>query len=161
MRAGPERPTLRCWQCGGSGRRTQQLLAHGQQRLTFAIGEEAKVSDADETSGQYMLDKTAEELGRRQSHFAVLVAVRVVLPTECDALSVECEESVIGDGNAMGVAAEIAKNVLRPAEGRFGINDPILAEQSAQECGEPFRISQRFEWTIQAQFMLAIEPAEA
>jgi len=41
------------------------------------MGEEAKVSDADETSGQYMLDKAAEELRRRQSHFPVLFAVRV------------------------------------------------------------------------------------
>src|SRR5689334_17865783 len=72
MRAGPERLSFRCWQGRGSGRRTQQLLAYRQQRLTFAIGEEAKISDADETSGQYMLDKAAEELRRRQSHFAVL-----------------------------------------------------------------------------------------
>ena len=127
----------------------------------LAMGEEAKVSDADETSGQYMLNKTAEELRRRQSHFAVLFAVRVVLPPECDALSIKCQKAVIGDGNAMGVAAEIAKNVLRSAEGPFGVNDPVLAKQSAQECGETFRVSQRFEWTIQAQLVLAIEPAEA
>ncbi len=60
-----------------------------------------------------------------------------------------------------GIAAEIAQNVLRPAERRFSVNDPILTKQSAQECGEPSRVSQRFEWAIQAQFMLAIEPAEA
>lgn len=131
MRAGPERLSFRCWQGRGSGRRTQQLLAYRQQRLTFAIGEEAKISDADETSGQYMLDKAAEELRRRQSHFAVLFAVRVVLPAECDALSIKCQKAVIGDGNAMGVTAEIAQNVLRPAECRFSVNDPILAEQSA------------------------------
>jgi len=57
----------------------------------------------------------------------------------------------------MGVAAEVAQNVLRPTEGRFSVNDPVLAKQSAQECREP----QRFEWTIQAQLVLAIEPAEA
>jgi len=72
------------------------------------MGEEAKVSDADETSGQHMLDKAAEELRRRQSHFAMLFAVGVILPAECDVFSVECDESVIGDGDAMGVAAEVA-----------------------------------------------------
>jgi len=127
----------------------------------LAIGEEAKVSDADETSGQYMLDKAAEELRRRQSHFAVLVAVRVVLPPECDALSIKCQKAVIGDGDAMGIATKIPKHSLRPAERRFGVNDPILAKQSAQECCEPSRVSQRFEWAVQAQFMLAIEPAKA
>ena len=108
-----------------------------------------------------MLDKAAEELRRRQSHFAVLFAVRVVLPPECDALSIKCQQAVIGDGDAMGIATKIPKHSLRPAERRFGVNDPILAKQSAQECGEPSRVSQRFEWTIQAQLVPAIEPAEA
>ena len=102
------------------------------------MGEEAKVSDADETSGQYMLDKAAEELRRRQSHFAVLFAVRVVLPPECAALSIKCQKAVIGDGNAMGVAAEIAKNVLRPAEGPFGVNDPVLRNRVRKNAAKRF-----------------------
>jgi hypothetical protein len=41
-------------------------------------------------------------------------------------LVVEMEQAAVGDGDAMGVVAEIAKDLLRSAEGALGVNDPAL-----------------------------------
>jgi hypothetical protein len=39
---------------------------------------------------------------------------------------------VVGDGNTMGVGAEISQGVLGAAEGTLGIDHPVLAEQGPQ-----------------------------
>ena len=52
----------------------------------------------------------------------------------------EGNEAMVGDGNAMGVAAEIAEDVMGAAEGWFGIDDPWLTEQGAQESGKGFLV---------------------
>jgi len=39
---------------------------------------------------------------------------------------VEGNEAVVGDGDAMGVAAEIAEHVMGTAERWFGIDHPVL-----------------------------------
>jgi hypothetical protein len=50
---------------------------------------------------------------------------------------------MVGDGDAMRVAAEIVQDMLRAAEGRLGINDPVLLEQSAQKSCEVLLFAQR------------------
>jgi hypothetical protein len=42
---------------------------------------------------------------------------------------VQSQQSVIGDGDAMGIGTEIAQHVFRPAEGWLGVDDPVMAEQ--------------------------------
>ena len=43
---------------------------------------------------------------------------------------------MVRDGNAMGVASQIMQHMLGAAEGRLGIDDPVLAIERAQEDGE-------------------------
>jgi hypothetical protein len=35
---------------------------------------------------------------------------------------------MVGDGHAMGVAAEILEHVVGTAEGWFGVDDPVFSE---------------------------------
>jgi hypothetical protein len=93
------------------------------------VCEEAEVADADEAAGQQVKQETTQELVDRQSHDALPVAVSGISPSESNAAVSEGKQSVVGDGDAMSVSAEIAQHVLRAAEGRLGIYDPILAEQ--------------------------------
>jgi hypothetical protein len=53
--------------------------------------------------------------------------MRIILPTECDVVPVESNESVIGYGDTMRVTPEIAEDLLRTTKGRLGIDDPLLA----------------------------------
>jgi hypothetical protein len=56
------------------------------------------------------------------------MVVRVVLPLEGDAVTVEGAEPVIADGDAMRVAPQVAQHGGRPAEQRQSIM-PIVTEK--------------------------------
>jgi hypothetical protein len=47
---------------------------------------------------------------------------------------VEVQQAMIGDGHAMGVAAEIMQQLHGSTEGGLGIDDPIVAVQSADRA---------------------------
>jgi hypothetical protein len=71
------------------------------------------VSDADEASGQNMLAEPAQELEGGERHDALLVTVRVVFPSKAYALTVEAEQALVADGDAVGIAAEIPQHARR------------------------------------------------
>ena len=50
---------------------------------------------------------------------------------------------MIGDGYAMGVAAQILEHIFGAAEGAFGVDHPVLSEQWPQPGGEGFRVGER------------------
>ena len=52
------------------------------------------------------------------------------------------QDAAVGDGDAMGVAAEIGENLRRSAEGLLGVDDPIEATHRGQMCGERDGIGQ-------------------
>jgi hypothetical protein len=66
--------------------------------------------------------------------------VGIVFPAEGDLVVLEGDEAMVGDGDAMGVAAEIAEDVMGATEGWFNIDDPWLTEQGAQESAEGFLV---------------------
>lgn len=72
------------------------------------VGEETEVADAHKPPGQHMQEESAQELFHGQRHHPFLVLVRGIAPPESNAAIVERNEPVIGDRNAMGIAAEIA-----------------------------------------------------
>ena len=43
---------------------------------------------------------------------------------------------MVGDGDAMRIASQIMQHMFEAAEGRLGINDPVLPVERAQEGGE-------------------------
>jgi len=54
----------------------------------------------------------------------------------------ESYEAVVGDGDAMGIAGEIAEHMMRTAEGGLGVDDPVLPEQGTQEGAERLFLGQ-------------------
>jgi len=97
-----------------------------------AVGEESEVADPHEAGRQQMEKETAQKLLLGQSHEPLLVAVRGIAPAEGDFAIGEGYQSGVGDGDAMGVCAEIAQHMFRSAEGPFRIDNPVVAEQHAQ-----------------------------
>jgi hypothetical protein len=84
--------------------------------------------------------KKRQELGCLELHDALPAAVGIILPAEADAFSIEGDEAVVGDGDAMSVAAEIAQHMFRTAEGRSDVDDPPLFPQSFDGSGEQITI---------------------
>jgi len=98
------------------------------------VSEIAEVADANEAPGQYMLAEAAQELASGERHDALLVAVCVVFPSETYVVTIEAEQALVADGDAMSVAAEIAQHADGISEGRLGIDDPVALIESAHEC---------------------------
>src|SRR5260370_7489966 len=58
---------------------------------------------------------------------------------------------MVGDGHAMGVAAEILQYKLWATEGWFQIDDPVLAVQGSQPGGKSFRLSEECEVSMETK----------
>ena len=109
----------------------EQLAGECEQSGPAAVGQQAELPDTDETSWQHMLDKAPQKLRDGECHLALLVPACVVLPTKSDALAVERQQAVVADRDAVRIAAQITKHLLRSAEGRLGVYDPVLTVQGA------------------------------
>ena len=42
---------------------------------------------------------------------------------------------MVGDGDAMGVAGQVVENMFGAAEGRLGVDDPVLSGKLPEEVG--------------------------
>ena len=56
----------------------------------------------------------------------------VILPLEGNAPLIEADQAAVGDGHAVGVAAELGEHRLRPGEGALGVEDPLDLAQGAE-----------------------------
>jgi hypothetical protein len=63
----------------------------------------------------------------------VRVLAAVVAVAEGHPAVVEVEDAVVGDGNAIDVAPEVADEVLRGVEGGLGMDDAVVAVQADQQ----------------------------
>ena len=71
-----------------------------------------------------------------------VVGCAVVLPAEADLSVGQGDEPAVGDGDPVGVAAEIVEHLLRPAERALGIDDPFDPAQRPQMGGEGRRFGE-------------------
>jgi hypothetical protein len=55
--------------------------------------------------------------------------VGIILPAETNLVLLEGHEAVVGDGHTMGVAGEIAQDMMGTAERWLGVDDPVLTER--------------------------------
>jgi hypothetical protein len=67
-----------------------------------------------------------------------------VAPTKGDLAVVERNQSVVGDGYAVGVTGEVVKHIRRTTEGWFGVDDPVFSKLWPAPRGEDLRLS---EWS--------------
>src|SRR5215211_6769983 len=70
----------------------------------------------------------ADELAGIEGHHLGLAARSVVFPGEAD--------FAVGDGDAMGVTAEIGQHLLGPPERWLGVDHPVEAAELAETTGE-------------------------
>ncbi len=101
-----------------------------------------------------MEEKTSQELLHGQGHEALLVAVGGVSPAKGDLVACQGNEAMVGNRDAMGVGAQIVKDIFWPPEGRFAVDDPVPTEEWAQERGESLGRSERLQLAVEAQLAL-------
>ncbi len=106
-------------------------------------GKEAEVADAHKAARQHMQQKPAQEFVGGDGHFALLVAVGIILPPERDLAIGEGDESVVGNGHAMGVerswfSVPKAARIARSSRAVVAVDAPAVHVRAAlalELCG--------------------------
>ena len=75
-----------------------------------------------------------------QPHDLLGTVLTVILPGEGDVIVVESLDAAVGDGDAMGVAAEIGENLGGSAERLLGVDHPIDAAHGLDKSRESVAI---------------------
>ena len=64
---------------------------------------------------------------------------------------------MVGDGDAMRIALQIVQHMFGAAEGRLGIDDPVLSIKCAQEEDEVLLLMERHALAEEAQLIASKE----
>ena len=106
----------------------QQIAGLRQLLHPRGVGHPAIMADAVEAFGQDVQEETADELIGVEGHGLVVYGVTaVILVPEGDSVVVIGDEPGIGDGDAVGIAAEVLEHGLGPSEQRTGILPIVTA----------------------------------
>jgi len=106
------------------------------------VGEKAVIADADQSRGQHMQQEAAQELVDIEGQKLLGVAVCVVAIAEADTLAIERDDAGVADGDAVSVVGEIREHLLRSAERRFAVDDPVGSSGPCQEQVEGERVGE-------------------
>jgi hypothetical protein len=132
-RAFPQGPTGQCLKaiavvCGrigrGDRRHTEQHAATIQLARAVTVAEEAVIADAMKSARQHMDQEAPDELRTGEGHRLLAIAVAVILPAEADLAVFHGQQTVVGDGDTVGIAPDVVENLRRPGEGPLGVDDP-------------------------------------
>ena|GEM_PF-2525437 len=94
------------------------------------------MANASEATRQDVEEKAADELAGLKRHHFGLVTGAVVLPAEDDAPFVTVEEPAIGNGDAVGISAEIVEDLLWAAKRPLGVDDPGRMAERLESAGK-------------------------
>ena len=132
----------------------EQALTEGEESGALAIGQEAEKADADKAARQDVEQEAAQELLRIERHGSLLISVGIIFPAESNLVLLESHEAMVGDGDPMGIAGEIAEHMMGTAERWFGVDDPVLTEQGTQEGAEGLLVFERLERSGEGELVL-------
>jgi len=74
-----------------------------------------------------------------------------VTPAKGDFLVGEGDQSVVGDGYAMGVTTQIAEHILGASEGWFRVDHPVFSEQWSQPGSKDFGLSEELQVSMKVE----------
>lgn len=122
--------------------------------MDIARGHQPVVADFDEALGQDVHEKATDKLFWGQCD-------GVLAPgDEGDAVIIHGDQAVIGDGDPVGVAAEVFEDLLRATEGPFGIDDPFCSIQLVHEMGEQGWVGQLLACCGECELSIVVSPTQ-
>jgi hypothetical protein len=119
-----------------------------------AITQEAIVANALKAVRQDMKEKAAEEFACGQGHELLLVVMPIVFPAEGDGVLLQAHQPMIGDGDPVGVAAQIIEDLLGAAKGWLGVHDPLGGTYRSEVRGKGPGIGQRLQRREEVELMI-------
>jgi len=120
-------------------------------------GEQSVVSDAVEAFGQDVDQEAADELIDIEGHGLMANGVAaIVLVPEGDKMAVIGDESGVGEGDAVGIAAEVLEHGFGSGERWFDMDVPVEVTQGSQVGCKGFVIGEFPMVTEEVQTMLVV-----
>lgn len=101
------------------------MTALGELVVPAQVAEEAKVTDALESVWQDMDEKSPDELFGLQSHRLLPMVVAVIVPMKSHPAIVDVAQAVIGNGDTVGIAANVMEHFLGAGKRRLGVDHPF------------------------------------
>ena len=108
----------------------------------ISVGEQAVVADFHEAPRQDVKAEAAQKLCQREGHRPDLALVGIVLVAEGDrpVLTVQSLQAAVGDGDPVGVTAQIREDRLRTGKGPFGVDDPLVTAETTEPASKDHRV---------------------
>jgi len=106
--------------------RAEEVSRPRQPSALAGVGEDTVVPHAYEAPRDDVGQKTARELRPGHRLGLALAAVVSVLVREGDVVVAMLEKPLVRDGDAVGVAAEVAQDLLRPRHRGLAVDDEVL-----------------------------------
>jgi hypothetical protein len=122
---------------------TKKLSTLGEVLFLRAICEEAEVANPHEAIREDVEQETTDELIRLERHRTKPVFVFAIAVRESDPALMQGKDTIVGDGDAVSVAAEVIENCVRDRERPLGIDNPLLGCERTSELVDGFRLLQR------------------
>lgn len=135
----------------------QQPAAEGEFLFAKAVRQQAEGPDALETWRECVDEEAADEFIRRKRHRAGLafLLTAIVPPLKGHLAVGYIEDAAVGESDPVRIPAQIIQHLLRSAERRLGIYDPIGSCKRCQIVVESGLIGERFEISEPLQLLLA------
>lgn len=120
------------WGRLGSCGYDEQGSGSGQTRAFEGVGEEAVVAHPDKASGDDVKQEAASELGSGEGPWLLAAAVLSILEGESNLPIAVLDEAFVGHGDAVGVATEVAQDLLGSCHRGLGVDDEVLGSGLAK-----------------------------
>src|SRR5262249_17855931 len=121
---------------------------------TMTIGQQAVMSNLDETLGQNMLHKATQELAGIERHCLVPVAVGVVPVAKRHPAIAQLDEAGVAYVDAVGVAGQGPKHLRGAAERPLAVDHPVAGVQRLPPGGADAGLSEPVQSAGQEQLSL-------
>lgn len=108
----------------GTGADTEQLPTPAQGRSLDAVVQVTIVADAQESTGQHVLQKTANKLISWQGGDLLAITVTTVTVSEAHLAIPTVQDAVVRTGHAMRVTAQVVQKLARPGKRGLRVNNP-------------------------------------
>lgn len=107
-----------------------------------------------------MEKKSAEEFMGMKGHDFGVAGITIIFPAERDVVIGDSSQAVVRDGDAVGVTAEITKDMVGSAKGWFGVDDPVGRAETVEKRSEGFWLFEWGEATMEGEFSLGMKVQE-
>jgi hypothetical protein len=114
-------------------------------RAAVPVPQQAVVANPVQPRRQDGEQEPADEFGRVERHRLGRGGCAIVRVAEAHVAVSDVEEALVGEGDAVHVAADVVEHLSRTGEWRFRVDDPLDLARGLEMIGEALPIGERLE----------------